>query len=123
MAVVDAFQQWVYDNPNQASDPAFCDATWAELWERFMVGVDWSGLENEKVTGWQRSRISTASVLCRSRAAQLGPCRCGATLRTRPGQWQLTAGRSRWADSHTEMFAAAGARFAFDEILGQRSIS
>ena len=54
MAVVDAFQHWVYENPGKAADPAQCDATWSNLWERFMPGVDWSGLEDFKVTGWQR---------------------------------------------------------------------
>ncbi len=54
MAVVDAFQHWVYQNHAQASQPASCDAKWAELWARFMPGVDWSGLEEEMTTGWQR---------------------------------------------------------------------
>jgi oligoendopeptidase F len=54
MAVVDAFQHWVYENQATARDPANCDARWAELWGRFMLGVDWSGLEQEMVTGWQR---------------------------------------------------------------------
>lgn len=54
MAVVDAFQHWVYENHAAASDPAACDAQWGELWERFMPGVDWSELEEERVTGWHR---------------------------------------------------------------------
>lgn len=54
MAVVDAFQQWVYENQQAASNPENCDACWARLWERFMPGVDWSGLEQEMRTGWQR---------------------------------------------------------------------
>jgi len=54
MAVVDAFQHWVYENPDTAFDPDNCDAQWAALWNRFMRGVDWSGLEQEIITGWQR---------------------------------------------------------------------
>jgi oligoendopeptidase F len=54
MAVVDAFQHWVYENPTIAADTGQCDATWNKLWDRFMPGVDWSGLEDLKVTGWQR---------------------------------------------------------------------
>ena len=54
MAVVDAFQHWVYQNPEAALDPAQCDAQWAALWTRFMHGVDWSGLDDILVTGWQR---------------------------------------------------------------------
>ena len=54
MAVVDAFQHWAYENHSLASDPNNCDAKWAELWERFMPGVDWSGFDEEMATGWQR---------------------------------------------------------------------
>ena len=54
MSVVDSFQQWAYENHLAASDPANCDAKWAELWQRFMVGVDWSGFEDIMMTGWQR---------------------------------------------------------------------
>jgi oligoendopeptidase F len=54
MAVVDAFQHWAYQNPKEASDPTGCDATWLGLWRRFLPGVDWSGLEDEAMTGWHR---------------------------------------------------------------------
>jgi oligoendopeptidase F len=54
MAVVDAFQHWVYANPEKAMDPAACDAAFGELYRRFMPGVDWSGLEDTMVTTWQR---------------------------------------------------------------------
>ncbi len=54
MAVVDAFQHWVYENPGQAANPDNCDATWGRLWDRFMRGIDWSGFEEEKKTGWHR---------------------------------------------------------------------
>jgi oligoendopeptidase F len=54
MAVVDGFQHWVYTHPNDAKDPLKCDAQWGELWERFIPGVDYSGLDDWKVTGWQR---------------------------------------------------------------------
>lgn len=54
MAVVDGFQHWVYENPEAADDPQNCDKQWSELWDRFMPFVDWSGLEEEMTTGWQR---------------------------------------------------------------------
>ena len=54
MAVVDAFQHWAYENLLLASNPENCDAKWAELWQRFMPGVDWSGFEDVMATGWQR---------------------------------------------------------------------
>ena len=54
MAAVDSFQQWVYENPTKGANPAACDAKWGELWDRFLPGVDWGGLEDAKVTGWHR---------------------------------------------------------------------
>jgi oligoendopeptidase F len=54
MAVVDGFQHWVYTHQAEAADPDRCDEKWAELWKRFMPGVDWSGLDEVLVTGWQR---------------------------------------------------------------------
>jgi oligoendopeptidase F len=54
MAVVDAFQHWVYENASEAQVPSNCDAQWKRIWERFMPWIDWSGLEQEMVTGWQR---------------------------------------------------------------------
>jgi oligoendopeptidase F len=61
MAVVDAFQHWVYTHGEAAEDPANCDACWAELWDRYLPAVDWTGLEDEKRTGWHRKlHIHTA---------------------------------------------------------------
>ena len=54
MAVVDAFQHWVYTHNEEATDAANCDAAWSAQWKRFMRGVDWAGLEQEKMTGWHR---------------------------------------------------------------------
>jgi oligoendopeptidase F len=54
MAAVDSFQHWVYTNHQAASDPANCDKKWSELWQRFVPGIDWSGLEQEMMTGWHR---------------------------------------------------------------------
>jgi oligoendopeptidase F len=54
MAVVDAFQHWVYTHPDDAMNPANCDAEWSRQWDRFKPGIDYSGLEDNKVTGWHR---------------------------------------------------------------------
>lgn len=54
MSVVDLFQHWAYTNPTMATDPANCDAKWAELWDRFLPDADWTGFEDEKATGWHR---------------------------------------------------------------------
>ena len=54
MAVVDSFQQWVYENQKAGANPVACDKKWAELWDRFIPSVDYSGLEEVKATGWHR---------------------------------------------------------------------
>ncbi len=54
MAVVDAWQHWIYTHHDQGADPAVCDRVWGDLWDRFIQGQDWTGLEDEKVTGWHR---------------------------------------------------------------------
>jgi len=54
MAVVVAFQHWVYENHVQASIPAACDGKWAELIDEYMPGINWSGFDEIKMTGWHR---------------------------------------------------------------------
>jgi len=54
MAIVDAFQHWVYENPDVGADARACDEKWGELEKRFRPYIDWSGYEDVMVTGWQR---------------------------------------------------------------------
>jgi oligoendopeptidase F len=56
MAVVDTFQHWVYTYADLALDPDACDAEWLQLWQRFIPGVDWGGLDAEAMTGWHRKQ-------------------------------------------------------------------
>ena len=54
MAIVDAFQHWVYENPADGKDPNKCDETWLALEKRFRPYIDWCGYEDVMMTGWQR---------------------------------------------------------------------
>ena len=54
MALVDAFQHWMYENPSRAADPKKCDAKWNKLFERFLPDVDYSGIEVYLPTQWHR---------------------------------------------------------------------
>lgn len=54
MAVVVAFQHWVYEDHDRGSDPDACDEKWGSLIDEFMPGIDWSGFEEVKKTGWHR---------------------------------------------------------------------
>ncbi len=53
IASVDAFQAWIYTNPAGADRDAR-DAQWLALRSRFEIGVDWSGLDRERVSRWYR---------------------------------------------------------------------
>lgn len=53
IASVDAFQAWIYTNPGGADRHAR-DAAWLRLRSQFEAGVDWSGLEQERLSRWYR---------------------------------------------------------------------
>jgi oligoendopeptidase F len=60
IACVDAFQHWIYTDGIDAT-PTERDAMWMELRARFEPEVDYSGLEQERLTRWYRqSHIHTA---------------------------------------------------------------
>jgi oligoendopeptidase F len=125
MAVVDAFQHWVYENPDQAMDPANCDAEWGRQWRRFMAVVDWSGLEDEMVTGWQRKLhiYQVPFYYIEYGLAQLGAAQVWRNaLRDQAGA--VAAYRKALALGGTaplpQLFEAAGARLSFDaDMLGE----
>lgn len=120
MAVVDAFQHWAYEHPAEAIDPRRCDAEWAALTRRFIPAVDWTGLDEELATGWHRKlHIFTVPFYY----VEYGLAALGAAQ-----VWQRALADERAAlDGYRralalggtatlpELFAAAGARFAFDE--------
>lgn len=54
MAVVVAFQEWIYTHHDEASDPDNCDAKWLELWKIYQGGVDWTGYEDFIVNRWRQ---------------------------------------------------------------------
>lgn len=118
MAVVDAFQHWIYTSGDAARNPANCDAKWAELWDRFMP-QDWSGLDAEKETGWHRKlhihRIPFYYI--EYGLAQLGAVQVWANALEDQAQAvkdyraALALGGTR---SLPELYGTAGAKFAFD---------
>jgi oligoendopeptidase F len=125
MAVVDAFQHWVYTNAEAALDPANCDAAWLDLWRRFMPSVDWIGLETECATGWHRKLHihQLPFYYVEYGLAQLGAVQLWRNAR-RDQAGAVTAYRRALALGGTvplpQLFATAGARFAFDaETLGE----
>jgi oligoendopeptidase F len=124
MAAVDSFQHWVYENPEQAMEPATCDRQWTSLWHRLMPGVDWTGLEDVVATGWHRKFhiFRSPFYYFEYGLAQLGAYQVWSNaLKDEAGA--VSAYRKALALGGTktlpELYAAAGAKFAFDaETLG-----
>jgi oligoendopeptidase F len=127
MAVVDAFQHWAFENPAEGIDPAKCDAAWTGLWERFMVGVDWSGLEAERATGWQRkAHIHTDPFYY----VEYGLAQLGAVQVFRNALHDqasaVAAYRQALSLGNTaplpDLYTAAGASFAFDAATLRQAV-
>ena len=127
MAVVDAFQHWAYIHHEQASDPANCDACWLDLWGRYLPGVDWSGLEVEAMTGWQRKQhiFRYPFYYVEYGLAQLGAVQVWRNALRDPaqalGQYRQALSLGGTA-SLPELYAAAGAKFAFDAATLQEAV-
>jgi oligoendopeptidase F len=119
MALVDAFQHWIYEHPAEGSDAARCEEKWAELWDRFMPGIDYSGLEDAKKTYWHRQGhiFNSPFYYVEYGLAQLGAVQVWAN--SLEDQKKAVADyRNALALGATvplpQLFAAAGAKFAFD---------
>ena len=100
LAKSDAFQHWVYTEAPEDVSIAEIDAKWLELDERFAPGVDWSGLERERVKGWQYFHIFAVPFYMLEYAfAWLGAVQIwqNALARHRRRRWRNTAPHSRWA--------------------------
>lgn len=50
ICVVDEFQHWVYENPDAA--PGERDAQWERLWEIYIPGLDFTGIEPLRAARW-----------------------------------------------------------------------
>jgi oligoendopeptidase F len=127
MAMVDAFQHWVYENPVDGSNADKCDAEWGELWDRFIPGVDWSGLDDVRISGWQRKlhihQITFYYV--EYGLAQLGAVQIWSNALT--DQAKAVANYRKALSlggmvTLPELFATAGAKFAFDADMLKQAV-
>jgi oligoendopeptidase F len=124
VAGVDAFQSWIYTS-GEGADPQARDRAWVRLRDRFERGVDWSGLERERIIRWYRQPHIFLSPFyyIEYGIAQLGALqvwrnslrdRADAVARYRAA---LALGATR---PLPEIFAAAGARFSFEpDLMGE----
>ena len=119
MALVDAFQHWIYENPKDSSDASRCEEAWAALWDRFIVGIDYSGLEDAKKTYWhtQLHIFQAPFYYIEYGLAQLGAVQIWANAR-KDQKKAVADYRRALALGATvpvpQLFATAGATFAFD---------
>lgn len=125
MAVVDAFQHWVYENPAEAEYPEKCDEAWSQTWDRFIPWIDWSGLEEVKRTGWHRKLhiFVVPFYYVEYGLAQLGAVQVWGESLNDPTEavknYRHALSLGGTVDI-PDLFAAAGAKFAFDaETLGR----
>lgn len=125
IASVDAFQRWLYTS-GEGHDPAARDAAWLQIRGRFERGVDWTGLEAERVIRWYRQLhiFEYPFYYIEYGIAQLGALQIWRASLSEPKQ---TIRRYRQAlalggtASLPEIYAAAGARMVFD-VEGMREL-
>jgi oligoendopeptidase F len=121
IATVDAFQTWIYTSPDGA-DAVARDEAWLRIRIRFERGVDWSGLERERVARWYRQLhiFMYPFYYIEYGIAQIGALQiwrnsladhAGAVARYREA---LALGAVR---PLPDMYRAAGARLTFDAGL------
>ncbi|MGB8983799.1 MAG: M3 family oligoendopeptidase [Anaerolineales bacterium] len=119
MALVDAFQHWIYENPSEGSDASKCEERWAELWDRFMPGIDYSGLDDARQTYWHRQGhiFGSPFYYIEYGLAQLGAVQVWANS-LRDQKKAVADYRKALSLGATvplpQLFAAAGAKFSFD---------
>lgn len=119
MALVDAFQHWAYENPAEAFAGIRCEVKWGELWDRFMKGIDYTGFEKYKKVYWhQQGHVHTTPFYyVEYGLALLGAVQVFANAR-RDQKQAVADYRKALALGSTvtlsQMYATAGARFAFD---------
>jgi oligoendopeptidase F len=124
VASVDAFQSWIYTS-GAGRDRDARDEAWLRVRSRFECGIDWSGLDRERITRWYRqlhiflypfyyieygiAQIGALQVWRNSLKDQ-----AGAVERYRQA---LVQGNTR---SLPELYRAAGVEFTFDaRVIGE----
>lgn len=119
MAAVDGFQHWVYTVKGELT-PADLDGKWLELEQRFLSGVDWRGLEEERMSGWHRKLhiFQNPFYYVEYGMASIGALQVWRNSKRSSQQEALSAYRYGLSLGGTrtlpQLFEAAGAEFRFD---------
>jgi oligoendopeptidase F len=124
MAIVDAFQHWLYTEAPENVSAHDLNANWVRLWDRFSPGVDWTGLEDVKHARWhwQGHLFGSPFYYVEYGMAQLGALQVWQNAlhdQSRALEQYKHALSLGYTRSIRALFQAAGARFAFDrEMVG-----
>ncbi len=118
IASVDAFQSWLYTS-GHGGDRDARDAAWLQIRTRFERGVDWSGLDAERIARWYRQLhiFELPFYYVEYGIAQLGALQVWRDSLTDPEgavrryKQALALGRTR---SLPDIYRAAGATLVFD---------
>jgi oligoendopeptidase F len=121
IAGVDAFQTWIYTSPDGA-DALARDEAWLRIRARFERGVDWTGLERERVARWYRQLhiFMYPFYYIEYGIAQIGALQ---VWRNSLSDHRSAVARYREAlalgavRSLPDMYRAAGAKLSFDAAL------
>ncbi len=119
IACVDAFQHWIYTNPNHSVEER--SNAWSKTYERFASkSVDWSGVESVKKLLWQKQLhiYEVPFYYIEYGFAQLGAIAMWRNYRLDPSQTikqYLDALKLGYTASIAEVYERAGVRFDFSE--------
>ncbi|GAC1473846.1 MAG: M3 family oligoendopeptidase [Chloroflexota bacterium] len=119
-AMIDAFEQWAYANPDRAADSGLRTAQWRGLWLRFLPGVDWTDLEDTLQHEWQQYHPFVLSPLNAiiPALAQIGASHLWAQAREHPAATMArirTAAEPGMFVSLRDRYRALDLSFDFDE--------
>ncbi len=124
VATVDAFQHWIYTNPQHNREERA--AKWLEISTRFEAGVDWSGLDiNIRKFAWHRQLhiFEVPFYYIEYAIAQLGALQIYRNYKNdskKAVDAYLSALALGGSKGPKELFAAAGVKFDFSlDMLGQ----
>jgi oligoendopeptidase F len=118
IASVDAFQSWIYTSGHGGGRDAR-DAAWLDIRARFERGIDWTGLERERVARWYRQLhiFELPFYYIEYGIAQLGALQIWRRSLTDPegavADYKRALALGRTA-SLPEIYRAAGASLVFD---------
>lgn len=118
IASIDAFQSWIYTSGEGGRADAR-DAAWLEIRGRFERGLDWSGLDAERVSRWYRQLhiFEYPFYYIEYGIAQLGALQVWRESLTDPaaaiGRYKAALALGGTRPLH-EIYRAAGARLVFD---------